>query len=380
MTRTAGWLAVVAWTLVVAVEGAEPAFVVHEVNGESEFCAAAALDVNRDGRLDIVCGGWWYAAPDWKRHFVREVENIRGRFDDYSALPLDVNGDGRLDLVSCNYRSKSLYWVEQPAAPTDPWPRHLIDTPGPMETGRLADVNGDGRLDVLPNGTGFAAWWELVPPDAGTGQGPRWIRHDLPEEISGHGVGFGDVNGDGRGDIVGPRGWLEAPAEPRSGRWVFHGEYQLDNDASIPILVWDVDGDGDSDLVWGRGHRTGLFWLEQVAEGAGRAWRRHEIDTSWSQAHTLLLADLDGDGADELIAGKRYLGHDGKDPGEYDPLVIYAYKYDPAGKRWDRTALSEGGRVGFDLDPKAVDLDGDGDIDILAPGRSGLYWIENRLK
>lgn len=359
---------------------AERYFVPHTVNAESTYSAAAVMDVDRDGHSDIVCGGWWYRAPNWERHTVREVEMIRGRYDDYSALPLDVNGDGLLDLISCNYRSESLYWVEQPADSAGTWIKHVIEKPGPMETGRLVDINADGRLDVLPNGTGFAAWWELdrAGPPAPDHQ-PRWLRHELPSEIAGHGIGFGDVNGDGRLDLVGPDGWLEATPDQSNQPWTFRGEFHLDRDASIPILVTDVDADGDADLIWGRGHGTGLYWLEQSRNADNsRAWVRHPFDTSWSQPHTLLLADCDGDGVNELIAGKRYLGHEGKDLGENDPLAIYRYDFDRQTRTWRRHVVSEGGRIGWDLDPKAVDLDGDGDIDLVAPGRSGLYWLENR--
>jgi dienelactone hydrolase len=382
MVRCRRLLGLVWWTcLVFAVKlsADQFAFLPHVVDTASTYSAAAVLDVNNDGRLDIVCGGWWFAAPDWQRHFLRDVEQIRGRFDDYSALPIDVNGDARLDLVSCNYRSQSLYWVEQPQDPNQPWTRHVIETPGPMETGRLADINGDGQLDVLPNGTGFAAWWELRrSADTSTGNA-FWIRHDLPAEIAGHGVGCGDINGDGRADLVGPRGWLESLTAGSSDTWRFHSEFQLDTDASVPILVTDVDADGDTDLIWGRGHRIGLYWLEQVRdEEHPRSWLRHAIDTSWSQAHTLLLADLDGDGRNEVVAGKRYLGHDGKDPGEYDPLAIYWYKFDPELRVFRRGVVSLDPRIGWDLDPKAADLDADGDLDLIAPGRSGLYWLENR--
>jgi dienelactone hydrolase len=348
----------------------------HVIDADSTYCACAAIDVDHDGRLDIVAGGAWFQAPDWRRRTVREVEMIRGRYDDYSHLPLDVNGDGRLDLVSVNYRSQSLYWVEQPVDPEARWTKHPIDKPGAMETGRLVDIDGDGRLDVLPNGVEFAAWYELVPAGKPAGE---LIKHELPAEIAGHGLGAGDLNCDGRVDLVSSKGWLEAPPDPRAGRWLFHPDFTLHRDASIPIVVWDIDGDGDNDFLWGRGHGFGLYWMEnKEKDGEGKQrWAKHVIDTNLSQAHSLLVADLDGDDRQELIAGKRYMGHDGKDVGEYDALGIYAYSFDNGAKAWRRRAIDADGPVGFGLDPKAVDLDGDGDIDILAPGRSGLYWLEN---
>jgi hypothetical protein len=202
-----------------------PAFAVKTINAEAEYPACGVIDVNRDGKLDIVSGGFWYEAPEWKKHFLREVEVIRGRFDDYSNLELDVNADGWTDIVSVNYRSKSLFWVEHPgekikAAPETPWTKHLIDTPGPMETGRLHDIDGDGKLDILPNGIGFACWYELQSRDQWSRSPdgklqPRFAKHDLPAEISGHGVGFGDINGDGRGDIVGPKAPRAGSKRPR---------------------------------------------------------------------------------------------------------------------------------------------------------------------
>lgn len=359
----------------------EPQFRRHVINSESTYSACAVFDVNGDGHFDIISGGFWYAAPTWEKHFLRDVEEIRGRFDDYSNLPLDVDGDGDLDLISVNYRSSSIYWVQNPgpdsavsnAAATTPWERIVAATPGAMETGRLVDVDGDGRLDVLPNGTKFAAWWSIKP-----GSAPTWNRHELPIELAGHGVGFGDINGDGRGDIIGPHGWAEAALDRRNERWAFHPEFDLWQDASIPVLVQDVDGDGDNDLVWGRGHRFGLYWMEQATNGSkNRQWVRHAIDTSWSQAHSLLWADLNGDGQAELIAGSRFMGHDGKDPGEYNPQIICLYQFLPESRTWKRQTIWSGDSVGFGLDPKVTDLDADGDLDLICPGRSGLYVLEN---
>ncbi len=369
----------VAWLLIGSVRltpAADPTFRIHVLNENSTYSACAVVDVNRDGKLDVFSGGWWYEAPTWQRHRVRDVQVIRGRYDDYANLPLDVNGDGWPDIVSANYRSQSLYWVEHPGESLGLWKKHVIAEPGAMETGRLIDLDGDGQLDLLPNGVKFAAWWELTKP----GSPPAWVRHELPPEVAGHGIGAGDINGDGRIDVVGPQGWAEAPADPRRQRWIWHPDFVLDRDCGLPILVTDVDGDGDADLIWGRGHRIGLYWLEQQAEDAGPTrWIRHAIDTSWSQPHSLLQADLDQDGRAELIAGKRYMGHGGKDPGEYDPLVAYWYKFDETARTWRRGTIAPGGRAGFGLDPKVADLDGDGDLDLVGPGRSGLYWFENRL-
>jgi dienelactone hydrolase len=355
---------------------ADPAWRLHEIDPQAEYPACAVIDVNKDGKLDLVNGGYWFEAPEWKKHFLREVEVIRGRFDDYSNLPLDVNKDGWTDIISVNYRSKSLFWVEHPGEviqtkPETPWQKRLIDTPGPMETGRLADLDGDGDPDIVPNGIGFACWYEF---DRGT-----FIKHDLPQELSNHGLGIGDVNGDRRLDLVGPNGWLEAPADPRNGRWIWHAEFSLTRDASIPVLVHDVDGDGDADLIWGRGHQFGLYWLEQTKNDGNRDWKRHMIDTEYSQFHSLLLADIDGDKKVELIAGKRYMGHEGKDPGEYDALGIFWYRFLPKSRSWQRGVIHRGGEVGFGLDPKAVDVDGDGDIDIVAGDRDGFFLMENCL-
>ncbi|MCA9061827.1 MAG: VCBS repeat-containing protein [Planctomycetaceae bacterium] len=352
----------------------------HVIDGESTMHSCAAIDINRDGRLDVVTGGAWYERPAtagaaWKKHPVRDVEQIRGRFDDYSCLPVDVNGDGLLDLVSVNYRSESIYWVQNPGPDSlTAWQKHDVAKPGAMETGRLADVDGDGTLDILPNGVKSPAWFSLVP-----GPEPRWAQHALPEELAGHGIGFGDLNGDGRGDVVGRFGWAEAPEDRRNDRWQFHPEFELERDASIPILVHDVNDDGMADVIYGRGHHTGLYWLQQVKNDDGRSWIRHAIDTSWSQPHSLLMADLNGDGRQDLIAGKRFMGHDGKDPGEYNPVVSYWYEFQNHSMSWKRHLIDHGDTIGaaFGLDPKAVDLDGDGDLDLISADRNGLFYLEN---
>jgi dienelactone hydrolase len=384
--------------LISAVE--PPAFRVHLLNAESEFGSATAMDMNDDGKPDIVCGAFWYEGPTFvAKHKFREVASIGGRFDDYSNLPLDVDRDGDLDIVSVNYRSKSIYCCLNPGTHNDGrlWANELIDEPGASETGRLVDIDGDGQLDLLPNGVTYAAWYELKPKTRPENS-KLFIKHNLPDEVMGHGIGAGDLNSDGRVDIVTPNGWAEGPTDPRSGRWIWHAEFKLARDCGLPILCSDVDGDGDMDLIWGRGHNVGLYWTEQVAATESqltvpqdllpawtkvaehceqRKWKTHAIDTSWSNAHTLMLADIDGDGRKDLVTGKRFLGHDGKDPGENDPLQTQWYAFDKKTKTWTCNLMSFGGTCGIDLDSSCADVDQDGDIDILAPARCGLHWLEN---
>lgn len=361
--------------------GDDIAFRRHVINADSEFVAAAVFDVNKDGKLDIVCGGYWYEAPTWKKHFLRNVEVRGGRPDGYAHQVLDVNGDGWPDLITVNWRTSSIKWLEHPGAnlAKDPeWKEHVIAVPGSAETGRLVDLLGDGTPVILPNGANFAAWWELRrKPNAQEGFTPEWVRHDLPRELAGHGLGIGDINGDGRKDLIGRNGWAEAPQDPRTGRWIWHPDFDLDQ-ASIPILVVDVDGDGLNDIVWARAHDYGIYWLQQTRTKDNQIkWIRHAIDTSVAGCHSLLWEDLDGDGRKELIVGRRYLAHEGRDPGEYDPQAAYRYQYDPKTRTWQRWVISYNDGICFGLDPKVVDLTGSGKLDLVCGGRHGLYWLEN---
>ncbi len=351
-------------------------FRLHEVNKESIFSACAVMDVNKDGTLDIVSGGFWYEGPDWKQHDVRDVEVINGRPDGYSHLEVDVNRDGWTDLVHVNFRSSSIYWLEHPGADLGEWTKHMVAEPGHMETGRLYDVDNDGQYDVIPNGWEFAAWYEFLEEEPGVN--PEWARYDIHPEGKGHGCGFGDLNNDGRGDFVGIHGWAEAPENPREGDWVWHPDFELGR-TSIPIVVDDIDGDGDNDLIWSLGHDYGTYWLEQKQDGNEVSWEKHIIDETWSQGHSPLWVDLDNDGIMEFVNGKRYWSHEGRDPGATDPLVLYRYEYDSKAGHFRRYTIQENGPAGVGLDPKAADLDHDGDMDLILPGRSGLYWYENLL-
>jgi len=350
-------------------------FKLHTINAGSRFEAAGIFDVNRDGKPDILCGGFWYEAPNWKPHFVREVKEEGNYYYDFANLPMDVDGDGWVDIANAAWHNKLVFWVRNPGEDGGPWEVIDIDTPGNMETAMAVDINGDGQLDVLPNIMSEAAWYEFHR-EASAPHGARWEKHPLPQEAAGHGLGYGDVNGDGRCDVVTPKGWLEQTVD---GAWTWRGEFELGY-ASIPILVSDVDGDKDADILWGLGHNYGVFWLEQKQSAGSRTWEKHLIDDSWSQPHFLLLADLDDDGQDELVTGKRYHAHNGHDPGGNEPACVYYYDFDRSTGHWTRHTMHEGGPVGFGINTDAADMDGDGDLDVVAPGKSGLYLFENLIR
>ena len=352
-------------------------FRLHIINADSRFEAAGIADFNRDGKLDIFCGGFWYEAPAWKKHVVRDVPEEGDYYYDFANLPMDIDGDGWTDIADAAWHNKKLFWLRNPGRAGGQFEVIDIDTPGNIETAMAVDINADGQLDVLPNIMSQAAWYEFGRDNAAP-HGVKWTKHQLPKQAATHGIGAGDVNGDGRCDVIVPAGWLEQTQDADES-WLWHAEFDLGH-ASIPILAHDVDADGDADVIWGMGHNYGLYWLEQGASGGNRSWQKHLIDDSWSQPHFLILADLDNDGTDELITGKRFHAHNGNDPGGNDPTCVYYYKFDRNQRQWQRHIIHEGGNVGLGISTAALDIDTDGDIDIVAPGKSGLFLLENLLK
>ena len=195
------------------------AFRVHMVDpGFSESVAVA--DFNKDGRLDILSAEYWYEAPNWTKHKVRDIPFNGSYIDNFSDLPVDVDGDGYTDVVQIAYFARKIVWLKNPGKAGGPWIETEIDAVGPTEFAFLVDLNNDGKaLEVLPQFTGAGnaplSWYEL--------QKGKWVKHVVSSQSHGHGIGAGDVNGDKRNDIITPQGWFEAPADIQApGNWTLH--------------------------------------------------------------------------------------------------------------------------------------------------------------
>ena len=410
----------------------EIAFRTRMIDGGANETAAVA-DINKDGRLDVISGDSWYegsagaglTAAAWTKHHMRDLAWNGQYVDNFSDWPIDVDNDGFVDVVQFGYFSNNIVWLKNPGRSTAPWQATEVDRGAPTEFALLVDLDNDGRArELLPEFDRAAAplnWYSL---DNGT-----WTKHQVSDHSYGHGIGAGDVNGDKRNDILTPRGWFEAPADVRTGTWTWHDADWYQHPiapagsgrgpaapapaaggppAATPAAQFgfmyaiDVNGDGRNDILTSMAHDYGVCWFEQNADGS---WTQRVIDSTWSQAHASTLVDLNGDGQLDLVTGKRYFAHNGSDPGEREPIGLYWYEFrrpappttppaaaaaPPAaparGGRgnaavvWTRHIIDYGARMGGGMQIVVQDLDGDGDLDVVSGGKSGLFLAENLTK
>lgn len=368
----------------------------------------AVADVNKDGKIDVLNGEYWYEAPDWKAHemqpFKDHKDGLRNYSRSFACWADDFNGDGFADLLVIDFPGIPCYWMENPKGKGGHWTKHTIWHSACNETPCYVDLFGKGQRVLLmgfqPKGKeteGQMAYftpgkdpnglWDMhpisepsVPPEMKDGKPVPNTGKEIPgtRKFS-HGLGVGDVNGDGRKDVICTGGWWEQPSSPDGkSPWAFH-QANL-GAAAADMFVWDMDGDGKNDVISTSAHQFGIWWHKQRA-GGGRSGTPvfEKVDLfpkMVSETHAAHFKDIDGDGRPDLITGKRWWSHGMAEPGSDGPAAIY----------WFKNTKTPDGMTAFapntiDLDSgigtqfEVADINGDGLLDVISSNKKGVRVI-----
>jgi hypothetical protein len=373
------------------------------VEGKFRSEGVAIADVNKDGKPDILIGDSWYEAPSWTKHDIRKPGDFGDGLRSYSACMTcwadDVNGDGWVDQIVIGFPGTPAFWYENPKGKDGYWTERQAWHNACNETPLYTDLFGDGRR-VLVMGwqpkekdkkekgkelEGQMAWFSpgsdpTQPWDVHSVSGPAQSGKPTPGTfVFSHGLGVGDLNGDGRKDVICTGGWWE---QPKAGRdtgdpWTFHPA-QL-GDAVADMIPYDVNQDGKIDVIASSAHKYGIWWFEQgdVKDGSP-VFTQHDLFPELvSETHALIAADINGDGLKDFVTGKRFWSHGRAEAGSDKPARLY----------WFEASRGSDGKVAFtprEIDDQSgigtqfvvADFNGDGLLDIISANKKGVFLIE----
>ncbi len=354
-------------------------------------------DVKKRGKLDILNGEMWYEAPDWKPHEIRKPIDYGdglGRYSNsFCCWATDLNGDGYPDLIVIGFPGNPCYWYENPKGGDGHWTPHEIWHSACNETPQYVDLFGTGKKVLVmgwqPKGKdneGQMAWfapgadptmpWEMHPisPPSEPGK-PVLGTHKFS-----HGLGIGDINGDGRLDVICTAGWWEQPVKADLDKpWKFHPA-NLGADCA-DMYVADLYGDGKAAVLSSSAHKYGI-WAYQQKPGTGDPTFVRQIlfEKLVSETHAMNYVDIDGDGLKDLITGKRWWSHGKSEPGSDGPAMIYwlqARKRDGVTTFIPRVIDDDSG-IGTQF--YVGDVNGDGYPDVVTSNKKGTYLFEQVRK
>lgn len=376
-----------------------------------EFWAegAASGDFNRDGKEDVVAGPYWYAGPDFQKRqelypadksfqlkkgdgteTIPGYEGGLGKENAYSenflTYTYDFNGDDWIDVLVIGFPGAETFWYENPKAASGHWKRHVAIDVTDNESPTFVDLTGDGRPDLVCSSKGAYGW---ASPDPADSTRP-WKWHNLSPNKNyhkyTHGLGVGDVNGDGRMDLLEKDGWWEQPASLADDPVWKHHPFAFGT-GGAQMYAYDVDGDGRNDVITSlAGHGYGLAWFQNIQEANGEiGFREHTFmnkepgenryGIKFSQIHGIDLKDIDGDGLKDIITGKRFWAHGPTgDPEPGAPAVLYWFQLvrNPD-KSVDFVPHLIHDNSGVGTQVMATDLNGDGRLDVLVGNKKGAF-------
>ncbi|MFN7139060.1 MAG: FG-GAP repeat domain-containing protein [Limisphaerales bacterium] len=322
-------------------------------------------DFNRDGIMDVVSGPFWYEGPDFKkRHeYYPATEKFKLKKEDgteveipgfegalgvnnaysrnFLAFTYDFNNDGWTDILILGFPGAESFWYENPQGKPGHWKRHLALDVTDNESPTFADLTGDGKPEIICSSKGYLGY---AAPDWKNPTAP-WKWHSISPNNKyhkfTHGLGIGDVNGDGRMDILERDGWWEQPASLQGDPvWTNHKYPFAPGMGGAQMYVYDVNGDGLNDVITGfAAHAYGLSWHEQLKDKQDgqisfrehiildKQGKRDKYGVTFSQLHAIDLVDINGDGLKDIVTGKRFWAHGPKgDPEPNAPAVLYWFQ------------------------------------------------------
>ncbi|HYJ62325.1 MAG TPA: VCBS repeat-containing protein [Parafilimonas sp.] len=359
---------------------AQISFKKHVISNRFVSEGAAIGDVNHDGKTDILAGNYWYEAPEWKPHLLHAdtlnpVPQYSTSFLNYA---MDVNNDGWIDLIRFDQPGSVCIWYENPKNKNSLWKGHMILTSAGIESPAFVDVDKDGRNDIICNDTLKKQVVWLKSPVAKNDT--TWQRFIISRDSMRatnrytHGLGWGDINNDGKNDVIIKSGWWQSPADVKQEDWQFHSADLGEDCANMYVL--DVDQDGDEDVISSSAHNYGLWWHEQKQDVQDNTiWQTHEISKLFSQSHALMLKDINSDGYPDLITGKRYRAHNDGDPGAFDAAVLYWFEFIPGkNPRWIPHLIDDNSGIGLSF--VVEDINNDKLPDIIISNKKGVFFFE----